>query len=525
MNVALPEVDGRIVTRAVSFKAEARFDALTECPIVGLRPEGGPGRVRCRSRTRVDRSRCDRGRGTQGRHRARQLPEPRRAPRERGRARHSGRNRRAPSCARRRGVPGGERSGARQRPHRGDRGRSDQCGSGGARDPGAALPRRLSRILRRPPRGGARGGRGALGATGGRPVLHRRGRGGGPGRGRVRGGVRGAGASVRQRRGRAPAGARLPHRPHRHLPRPGSRSPRTAISPSTRGSGPGCTPSCTWASTETSNGCPERPSPSPRSASRRRRSVPFPTSIPSSSTTRARGPRRSAAPRPSSSTTSPPRSPGPRATVLSPSSNASSTSTTRRPGWIRGGSRSSGTRSSSWSRASGSIGTAASHPGRRPARPSPSSTLISASSRRCRSATACTYSVAVRTRSGFSTFSSPSSASRAARMRGRAPRSPVCLPATSGSKDSIPWTATSERGGAGSDPPRSRTRSTVRGVGVRGGPRAIPSNGSRRSPARSSAGAVRVRRHGQEPGRCWRRCTIGSGPRSRRARRRRSGGC
>ena len=38
MNVALPEVDGRIVTRAASFKAEARFDALTECPIVAYAP-------------------------------------------------------------------------------------------------------------------------------------------------------------------------------------------------------------------------------------------------------------------------------------------------------------------------------------------------------------------------------------------------------------------------------------------------------------------------------------------------------
>ena len=34
MNVALPEVDGRILSRAVSFKTEARFDPLTECPIV-----------------------------------------------------------------------------------------------------------------------------------------------------------------------------------------------------------------------------------------------------------------------------------------------------------------------------------------------------------------------------------------------------------------------------------------------------------------------------------------------------------
>jgi cobaltochelatase CobN len=37
MHVALPEVDGRILSRAVSFKAEARFDALTECPIVAYR--------------------------------------------------------------------------------------------------------------------------------------------------------------------------------------------------------------------------------------------------------------------------------------------------------------------------------------------------------------------------------------------------------------------------------------------------------------------------------------------------------
>ncbi len=34
MNVALPEVDGRILTRAVSFKAEARFDPATELSVV-----------------------------------------------------------------------------------------------------------------------------------------------------------------------------------------------------------------------------------------------------------------------------------------------------------------------------------------------------------------------------------------------------------------------------------------------------------------------------------------------------------
>ena len=34
MNVALPEVDGRIISRAVSFKAEMRHDPATQCPIV-----------------------------------------------------------------------------------------------------------------------------------------------------------------------------------------------------------------------------------------------------------------------------------------------------------------------------------------------------------------------------------------------------------------------------------------------------------------------------------------------------------
>ena len=38
MNVALPEVDGRILARALSFKAEERFDALTECPIAANVP-------------------------------------------------------------------------------------------------------------------------------------------------------------------------------------------------------------------------------------------------------------------------------------------------------------------------------------------------------------------------------------------------------------------------------------------------------------------------------------------------------
>jgi cobaltochelatase CobN len=40
MNVALPEVDGRILSRAVSFKGEAYFDAATECPIAAYAARG-----------------------------------------------------------------------------------------------------------------------------------------------------------------------------------------------------------------------------------------------------------------------------------------------------------------------------------------------------------------------------------------------------------------------------------------------------------------------------------------------------
>ena len=43
MNVALPEVDGRIISRAVSFKAQDRFDALTQCCVVRYAPR--PDRV------------------------------------------------------------------------------------------------------------------------------------------------------------------------------------------------------------------------------------------------------------------------------------------------------------------------------------------------------------------------------------------------------------------------------------------------------------------------------------------------
>lgn len=40
MNVALPEVDGRILSRAISFKGEAYFDDATQCPIASYRARG-----------------------------------------------------------------------------------------------------------------------------------------------------------------------------------------------------------------------------------------------------------------------------------------------------------------------------------------------------------------------------------------------------------------------------------------------------------------------------------------------------
>ncbi len=40
MNVALPEVDGRILSRAISFKDEAFFDEATQCPIATYRAQG-----------------------------------------------------------------------------------------------------------------------------------------------------------------------------------------------------------------------------------------------------------------------------------------------------------------------------------------------------------------------------------------------------------------------------------------------------------------------------------------------------
>ncbi|KAF0675506.1 cobaltochelatase subunit CobN [Profundibacterium mesophilum] len=40
MNVALPEIDGRILSRAISFKGEAFYDEATQCPIAAYRARG-----------------------------------------------------------------------------------------------------------------------------------------------------------------------------------------------------------------------------------------------------------------------------------------------------------------------------------------------------------------------------------------------------------------------------------------------------------------------------------------------------
>ena len=48
MHVALPELDGRILTRAISFKAELGFDAATEVMLVGHRPRADRVAFACR---------------------------------------------------------------------------------------------------------------------------------------------------------------------------------------------------------------------------------------------------------------------------------------------------------------------------------------------------------------------------------------------------------------------------------------------------------------------------------------------
>ena len=134
-------------------------------PDRGLRPAARPGGVHRGPRAGVDRSGRDPGRRAAGRHRARELPEPGRAARQRGRPRHPGRHRRAPPGDGHRRVRGGRDPRGRQRPRRCDRGRSDERGGRGTHDPGAARPRRLPRVLRDASGGGSPGRARAVGAA------------------------------------------------------------------------------------------------------------------------------------------------------------------------------------------------------------------------------------------------------------------------------------------------------------------------------------------------------------------------
>ena len=57
MQVALPVVDGRILSRAVSFKAEARFDPATQCAILSYQPV--PDRIAFVADSKTDRARIE----------------------------------------------------------------------------------------------------------------------------------------------------------------------------------------------------------------------------------------------------------------------------------------------------------------------------------------------------------------------------------------------------------------------------------------------------------------------------------
>ena len=115
MNVALPEVDGRILSRAVAFKAEAAWDERTQCSVVATEPAGDRVAFVAALRHGVDAvapRRCGR---TPGRHRPRQLPGARRTGRQRSWPRHSRRRAGGVTRPRRRRLPGERRSRRRRR--------------------------------------------------------------------------------------------------------------------------------------------------------------------------------------------------------------------------------------------------------------------------------------------------------------------------------------------------------------------------------------------------------------------------
>ena len=99
MNVALPEVDGRVLSRAVAFKAPQALRSRDREQHRRLRPGRRPGRVHRRAGGRLGAPARHAGGRAAGRDRARQLPQPRRPDRQRRRPRHAGEHHRG--CSRR----------------------------------------------------------------------------------------------------------------------------------------------------------------------------------------------------------------------------------------------------------------------------------------------------------------------------------------------------------------------------------------------------------------------------------------
>ena len=102
MNVALPEIDGRILSRAVSFKAPLGRDPETEADLVGYRPVADRIAFVADLARNWARLRAQAAGRAPDRDRARQLSEPRRPHRQWRRARHAGIGDRDPAgaCAR-----------------------------------------------------------------------------------------------------------------------------------------------------------------------------------------------------------------------------------------------------------------------------------------------------------------------------------------------------------------------------------------------------------------------------------------
>ena len=172
MNVALPEIDGRILSRAVSFKAPLGRDPETEADLVGYRPVAdrvafvadlARNWARLRAKPPAERRvAID----------PRQLPEPRRPHRQRGRPRHAGFGDRDPARA------GGGRLPGRRHARRAGAALIDRLLAGptnaqpGRAGRGTAVLCRLFGVFRDPAALGAAGASSARwGAGRARPVL------------------------------------------------------------------------------------------------------------------------------------------------------------------------------------------------------------------------------------------------------------------------------------------------------------------------------------------------------------------